>query len=85
MAFPQQNMTQWVRFRKTIFIIFCLLDPAPASTSTNVEELQKTLLDETKSMWDRYRAMFALRNLNTNESIEALAKGLAFEKKLRIF
>lgn len=52
------------------------LDPVPASSSTNVEELHKILVDKSKSMWDRYRAIFALRNINTDESIKALAKGL---------
>ncbi|XP_023941263.1 deoxyhypusine hydroxylase [Bicyclus anynana] len=51
------------------------IDPAPPSKEVDIEELTKTLLDENKSLFERYRAMFSLRNLQTTESIHALAKG----------
>lgn len=38
--------------------------------------LGATLIDGEKSLWERYRAMFALRNLNTDDSVKALAQGL---------
>ncbi|XP_068631979.1 deoxyhypusine hydroxylase [Battus philenor] len=52
------------------------IDPAPPSAETNVENLKKTLMDETKTLFERYRAMFTLRNLSTTESIDALGQGL---------
>ncbi|CAD5207200.1 unnamed protein product [Bursaphelenchus okinawaensis] len=55
------------------------VDPTPAADSENVEELGKNLVDEAKPLWERYRAMFKLRNLNTDESIKALAQGMYCE------
>ncbi|KAF7414699.1 hypothetical protein HZH68_003188 [Vespula germanica] len=52
------------------------IDPAPPAETTDVHNLKKTLLDENKSLFDRYRAMFALRNLQTPDSILALSEGL---------
>ncbi|KAG7189410.1 hypothetical protein KM043_017115 [Ampulex compressa] len=52
------------------------VDPAPPAENADVESLRRCLLDETASMFDRYRAMFSLRNLNTSESILALCDGL---------
>ncbi|KAI6242774.1 Deoxyhypusine monooxygenase [Aphelenchoides fujianensis] len=51
------------------------VDPTPAAEAKNAAELGRTLVDTSRSLWDRYRAMFALRNLNTPESIKALAQG----------
>lgn len=52
------------------------VDPAPPFETKDVESLKKTLLDENASLFDRYKAMFSLRNCNTPESILALSKGL---------
>lgn len=51
------------------------IDPAPPAEVTDIYNLKKTLLDENKLLFDRYRAMFALRNLRTPESILALSEG----------
>lgn len=51
-------------------------DPAPPVKITEVRVLRDILLDESKSLFDRYRAMFSLRNLDTPDSILALTKGL---------
>lgn len=51
------------------------MDPAPPSGEKDVTALRASLLDENASMFDRYRAMFALRNLASKESVEALAEG----------
>ncbi|VDM34908.1 unnamed protein product [Toxocara canis] len=50
-------------------------DPAPACSETDVAVLGATLVDLKKSLWERYRAMFALRNINTDESVKALTQG----------
>uniref|UniRef100_K3WSP2 Deoxyhypusine hydroxylase n=1 Tax=Globisporangium ultimum (strain ATCC 200006 / CBS 805.95 / DAOM BR144) TaxID=431595 RepID=K3WSP2_GLOUD len=52
------------------------VDPAPAvSKDVPTEALKATLLDPTKSLFDRYRAMFSLRNRNTPDAALALAEG----------
>lgn len=40
-----------------------------------MDELGATLLDTSKPLWDRYSAMFKLRNINTDRAIKALAQG----------
>lgn len=55
---------------------FSSVDPAPPAVETSVDGLRSTLLDPKQSLFDRYRAMFALRNQNTEESVLALAEGL---------
>eukprot|EP00112_Aurelia_sp_Birch-Aquarium-sp1_P023303 Seg6889.1 transcript_id=Seg6889.1/GoldUCD/mRNA.D3Y31 product="Deoxyhypusine hydroxylase" protein_id=Seg6889.1/GoldUCD/D3Y31 len=52
------------------------VDPAPPSVERNVNKLRQALLDESKPLFDRYRAMFSLRNIQTKESVLALADGL---------
>lgn len=51
------------------------LDPTPASTSTDIKYLCNTLIDVKQPLWERYKALFALRNINSDESIRSLAKG----------
>lgn len=51
------------------------IDPAPPSTEEDVETLKNVMLDESKSLFERYRAMFSLRNLGTTESINAIGEG----------
>lgn len=52
------------------------VDPAPAaSKDVPTETLKATLLDPSKSLFDRYRAMFSLRNRNTEDAALALAEG----------
>ena len=58
---------------------FGSVDPAPASVDADVKLLRETLCDEDGRMFERMRALFALRNLGGAESIDALAGG--FESK----
>lgn len=52
------------------------VDPAfPMKGCSDVELLEKILMDEKLSLYQRYQAMFSLRDLCTQESIEALGKG----------
>uniref|UniRef100_A0A0K0D919 Deoxyhypusine hydroxylase n=1 Tax=Angiostrongylus cantonensis TaxID=6313 RepID=A0A0K0D919_ANGCA len=53
--------------------------PTPTASINDVAELWGTLVDISKSLWDRYCAMFKLRNINTEASIKALAQGLYCE------
>jgi len=59
------------------------VDPAPpVTTESSIEELQEKLMDGSSSMFNRYRAMFALRNRNTDASAMALGAGFADESAL---
>nr|POE98769.1 deoxyhypusine hydroxylase [Quercus suber] len=66
---------------------FLSIDPAPPLPSTNaspsISDLEDALLDSKLPLFQRYRAMFALRDLSSppdlptaTEAINALAKGL---------
>ena len=64
---------------------FASIDPAPTSEQTeSIEELENNLLDTTKPLFLRYRAMFGLRDLASPPDLPtavpavlALAKGFA--------
>lgn len=51
------------------------VDPVPPAEETDVAKLRETLLDESCTLFDRYRAMFALRNLGGQAAVLALADG----------
>ena len=54
---------------------FVSVDPTPAApASTPVQELRETVLDEGARMFDRYRALFALRNRGGTPAAEALTE-----------
>ncbi|KAK3091448.1 hypothetical protein FSP39_019922 [Pinctada imbricata] len=52
------------------------VDPAPPNEEQTPEKLERVLLDETLPLFQRYRAMFSLRNLGTTEAVKVLALGL---------
>ncbi|XP_007949213.1 deoxyhypusine hydroxylase [Orycteropus afer afer] len=52
------------------------VDPAPPAEERDVGRLRQVLLDEARPLFDRYRAMFALRNAGGEEAALALAEGL---------
>lgn len=52
------------------------VDPTPPARVAAVEELKATLMDENLPLFERYRAMFTLRNMSTTEAVLALAEGL---------
>ena len=53
---------------------FGSVDPAPpASNDENVEELRDTLCDEGEKMFQRMRALFALRNIGGKSAVDSLA------------
>lgn len=58
---------------------FGSVDPAPplkGNASASTEELTVQLLDENRSLFDRYRAMFTLRNMRSDKGVLALTKGM---------
>ncbi|ENN77700.1 deoxyhypusine hydroxylase [Dendroctonus ponderosae] len=52
------------------------VDPAPPAQLKTVEELKGILINDKESLFNRYRAMFSLRNLRSKEAVEALGEGL---------
>lgn len=64
--------------------IYDSIDPAPpssmhdtssAATELSIAELRERLLDSKRSLFERYRAMFTLRNIGSREAVLALADG----------
>jgi len=57
--------------------LYCSVDPAPPSdANSSIPKLQETLLDRNLSIFERYRAMFALRNIGTSEAVAALVSSI---------
>ncbi|OAX34413.1 ARM repeat-containing protein [Rhizopogon vinicolor AM-OR11-026] len=57
--------------------------PKPDDTSDSViASLRTALLDTSVSLFERYRAMFALRNIGTPEAVNALAAGFSDDSAL---
>lgn len=54
---------------------YASVDPAPPAAFDDIDKLKEILLNEKASLFDRYRAMFSLRNLRSDESVVALAEG----------
>ncbi len=52
---------------------FDSVDPAPASSIQRVSELRGCICDEDEKMFQRMRALFALRNIGGEDAVEALA------------
>jgi len=55
------------------------IDPSPPLSEIDVPILQTILLDSNEPLWKRYRAMFTLRNLATDDAVLAIAEGLKCE------
>ncbi|KFD52828.1 hypothetical protein M513_06319, partial [Trichuris suis] len=60
------------------------LDPAPSfpceSSLASLKAMEELFLDEEAQLWDRYRAMFSLRNMASESAVSSLAKGLFCQK-----
>jgi deoxyhypusine monooxygenase len=54
---------------------FLSIDPAYPFEKKSLELLESFLLNEDLELCHRYRAMFALRDMNTSESVKALCRG----------
>nr|NVI76075.1 nero [Cucujiformia] len=52
------------------------IDPAPPSPIKDINELRATLFDENSSLFNRYRAMFSLRNIGSEDAITVLGEAL---------
>ena len=61
---------------------FDSVDPAPQSEGKNISNLRNTLCDENEKMFQRMRALFALRNIGGKESVDALAAAYSSQSAL---
>ena len=59
------------------------VDPTPAApASTPTDELKAVLLDEDARVFDRYCAMFGLRNQGSPEAVQALTEAFSSKSAL---
>lgn len=71
------------------------IDPAPPSsrllsgqsapedvTEAHISSLKEKLLSTELPLFERYRAMFALRNIGTSAAVDALASGFSDDSAL---
>jgi len=61
---------------------FDSVDPAPPSQESNITDLSNTLSNENEKMFQRMRALFALRNIGGHESVDALTNAFSSESAL---
>ncbi|XP_027352282.1 deoxyhypusine hydroxylase isoform X2 [Abrus precatorius] len=62
---------------------FKSVDPAaPATSGSSVDQLRQLLLDEERGMYERYAALFALRNDGGNEAVAAIIGSLGSKSAL---
>ena len=61
---------------------FDSVDPAPPSEGKSISNLRNTLCDENEKMFQRMRALFALRNIGGKESVDALAAAYSSKSAL---
>ena len=76
------NRLKWLESKKEEDLSenpYYSVDPAPPATCRDINALKEKLLDEKLSMFERYRAMFQLRNDGSDQAILALCSGKYFE------
>jgi deoxyhypusine monooxygenase len=61
---------------------FDSVDPAPPSQDSDITSLSNTLSNEKEKMFQRMRALFALRNMGGHESVDALTNAFNSESAL---
>jgi deoxyhypusine monooxygenase len=75
--------------------MYASIDPAPPTSphlcgqlkqedpsESNILALKRSLLDTQLPLFERYRAMFALRNIGTPSAVDALASGFSDDSAL---
>jgi deoxyhypusine monooxygenase len=55
---------------------------APSNLDASISDLRTTLLDASLPLFQRYRAMFALRNIGSAAAVNALADGFRDDSDL---
>jgi len=79
----------------TLIRMYTSIDPAPPTSrllsgqpkpedisESNILSLKASLLDTRLPLFERYRAMFALRNIGTPSAVDALASGFSDDSAL---
>ena len=61
---------------------FGYVDPAPPMQNGTISQWSSLLLDEDASMFKRMRAVFALRNHSSNESVNVLCRAFSSKSAL---
>ncbi|MES1919504.1 hypothetical protein MHBO_001324 [Bonamia ostreae] len=61
---------------------FDSMDPAPPNGCSNVEKLSADLLNKKLSLFDRYSALFQLREIGTRRAVSGITKGFCDESSL---
>lgn len=61
------------------------VDPAPPHQRKDIAQLQKLLCDASNPIFERYKAMFALRNIGGEQAVLALCAGMHAEKESALF
>ncbi len=61
---------------------FDSVDPAPPSAEIEIRKLRATLCDEKERMFQRMRALFALRNKGGTDAVDALCAAFESESAL---
>ncbi|XP_051146707.1 deoxyhypusine hydroxylase-B isoform X1 [Andrographis paniculata] len=61
---------------------FLSVDPAAPAASSSIQELREVLLNEDRSMYERYAALFALRNLGEDDAVFAIVESLGSNSAL---
>ena len=64
---------------------YASVDPAPPAEGDDVPALRALLLDESQPLYARYRAMFRLRDMADEASVDALATALRADKSSCLF
>lgn len=55
---------------------FETVDPAPMAPETDVPSLERRLMDTTRPMFERYRALFSLRHIGTPDAIRVISRAM---------
>ncbi|KNC77586.1 hypothetical protein SARC_09953 [Sphaeroforma arctica JP610] len=64
-------------FTKALPSVYSSVDPTPACDDAPVDELVARMMNYELDLFDRYTALFALRNKGSDDSILAICKGFA--------
>jgi len=60
---------------------FGSVDPTPPSDEKDISKLTEAMMDNSQSLWERYRAMFSLRDLSKNDKAAVMALVEGFKEK----
>lgn len=77
---------QWLhsadRGEKSGSVLYASVDPAPPSCEKDTAVLCSVLCDKEASLFTRYRALFALRDVGGEEAVKAIVKGFDSDNDL---